>query len=64
MALAIAVGTVTTSALNTKSNLSSSILESLPTFIILGLGAIFGIVFSIYFENKVIYKYRKRDLHE
>lgn len=64
MALAIAVGTVTTSILNTKSDLSISILQSLPTLIILGLGAIFGIIFSVYFENKVIYKYRKRDSHE
>ncbi len=60
MALAIAVGTVTTSVINTKTNLVSSILDSLPTFIILSLGAIFGIIFSIFIENKVIYKYRKK----
>ena len=61
MALAIAVGTVTTSVINTKTNLVSSILDSLPTFIILSLGAVFGIIFSIFIENKVIYKYRKKD---
>ena len=60
MALAIAVGTVTTSVINTKTNLASSVLHSLPTFIILSLGAVFGIIFSIFIENKVIYKYRKK----
>ena len=64
MALAIAVGTVTLSVVKTKTNLVGAILQSLPTFFILILGAALGIIFSIYFENKVIFKFRKKGRYE
>lgn len=64
MGLAIAITTMTVSILKIKSNFWISLSHSIPTLVFLALGAVLGVVFSIFFENKIIYPYEKRRKNE
>lgn len=53
MGLAIATTTVVISILKVKKNMIFSIYESFPTLFFLAIGAILGVIFSIFLENKI-----------
>lgn len=62
MGLAVAIANVTLGLIaKNKFGLINSIEKSIPTLISLTLGAIFGVVLAIIFENKVMYKPMKKE---
>lgn len=56
MALAIAICTATSSIFSQRIDFFSAVKASIPTFFLLCLGAICGVVFSILCENSLLQK--------